>query len=163
MLRRDERSMAEEIETTVGGSKKKKSRIIIVVGIVVFFLAVAAGAFVMLKGNIFGMPEKSPEEKVACLTFDSIQVNLADSDTIHYLSTSVVIEYDKNKRLGAEMTEKSYRLKDSIIEVLRGKKVSDLDMGEDIDQLKKQMLDEVNRNLTSGKAKSIYFEEFIIQ
>lgn len=147
---------------------KKKGRKIIIIGVIIFFLAVAAGAFMMLTGNISGIEENfsemfKKEEKIASLSFKGIQVNLADQNIIRYLSTSIVIEYVDNKKLAEEMAEKNYRLKDAIIEVLREKSVNDLDTGEEIIVVKEEILQAVNQYLTLGKAKSVYFEELLIQ
>lgn len=102
------------------------------------------------------------KEKTASLSF-KIQVNLADQNMTRYLSTTIVIEYVDNAKLTEEMAEKNYRLKDAIIEVLRAKSVSDLDTGEKVNLVKKELLQAVNQYLTLGKADSVYFEELLMQ
>jgi len=146
----------------------KKGRKLIIIGVILFFLAIAAGALFMLKGNLGGIGEKvskmsEKEEEIASLSFKTIQVNLADQNMTRYLSTSIVIEYVEDEKLTEEMAEKNYRLKDAIIEVLRSKTVSDLDTGDEITEVKKEIMQAVNQCLTLGKAESVYFEELLIQ
>ncbi|MEL7564669.1 MAG: flagellar basal body-associated FliL family protein [Dehalobacterium sp.] len=150
------------------GPRKKSGRKFIIIGVMAFFLAFAAGAFAMMKGDFSGTEINlsgifKSKEEIASLTFDGIQVNLADQNMVRYLSTSIVIEYMDNEKLAHEIEANGYRLKDAIIEVLRGKSVSELDTGEEITKVKEEILQAVNQKLTLGKAKSVYFEEFLIQ
>lgn len=162
-----------EINSELSGGKgasRKKGRkliIILIVGMVIFFLSMGAGAFMLLRSNSGDTGEKlsamfKKEEKIASLSF-KIQVNLADHNMARYLTTSIVIEYVDNDKLAEEMAEKNYRLKDAIIEVLRAKSVNDLDTGEKVAVVKKELLQAVNQYLILGKADSIYFEEFLMQ
>ncbi|ATW25658.1 flagellar basal body-associated FliL family protein [Candidatus Formimonas warabiya] len=145
--------------------KKKSKKKLVIIALIVFLLAVGVGAFGVLKFNVLGLagkiPHQAKEEKTTSLSFDEVQVNLADRD--HYLSTTVVIEYPENKKIIKEITDKNYKLKDAIIEVLRSKSVDDLDTEEGTAKLKEQLLNRINGELTTGKAKSVYFEEFLIQ
>ncbi len=155
--------------------KKKKGKKLTIIMVVIFVVAAAGGFFtfrggLLEKGSLFGLSEKpvttekvEKNEKVATINFDNIQVNLADQNVVRYLSASVVLEYPDKKKIAKEVTTKGYRLKDGIIKVLRSKKVTDLDTEKKVSLLKKQILAEINSDLTSGKISSVYFEQFIIQ
>ncbi|MDN5361795.1 MAG: flagellar protein FliL [Moorella sp. (in: firmicutes)] len=92
-------------------------------------------------------------------SLDSIVVNLADPGLHRYLRTKITLEYNDPK-LATELNEKLYRVKDTVISVLRSKKTDDLQNEE---ALKRELLTAVNAQLTSGQIRALYFEEFIIQ
>lgn len=101
------------------------------------------------------------EEKLQSIRFDSVLVNLADTDSTRYLKASVVLEY-RGKKLGEEIKTKSYRIKDIMIEVMRNQTVDSLSIsGTSI--LKRDFIKAINQELTEGKISGLYFEDFIIQ
>ncbi|MGI9859993.1 flagellar basal body-associated FliL family protein [Moorella naiadis] len=92
-------------------------------------------------------------------SLDSIVVNLADPGLHRYLRTKITLEYSDPK-LATELGEKLYRIKDTVISVLRSKKTDDLQNEE---ALKRELLTAINAQLSSGQVKALYFEEFLVQ
>jgi flagellar FliL protein len=93
------------------------------------------------------------------LGLDAIVVNLADPGLHRYLRLKVTLEYSEAK-LTPELNDKVYRIRDTIITVLRSKKTADL---QSEDALKRELLAAINTQLLAGQVQGIYFEEFIIQ
>lgn len=93
------------------------------------------------------------------LNLDSMVVNLADPGLHRYLRVKITLEYSDPK-LATELNDKLYRVKDTVISVLRSKKTDDLQNEE---ALKRELMTAINSQLTSGQVRALYFEEFIIQ
>ncbi len=103
-----------------------------------------------------------PMKNVQTLTIPSFTINLADAGNRRYLRTQVTIEYAEKKLL-AELELKNHRLKDAVINILRGKRVADLDSNEKTEALRQELITAVNELLVDGQIIGLYFEEFIIQ
>lgn len=88
---------------------------------------------------------------------EGLTVNLSDEGGKNLLKASVTISYDQsNKDLGEEITEKSVEIKDKTIFFLKSKKVKDFDASNET-ALKKELIEEINKLLTTGKIVNVYF------
>ncbi|MGI6711706.1 MAG: flagellar basal body-associated FliL family protein [Bacillota bacterium] len=143
--------------------KKSGKRKIIIICLMVFVLTVAVNVMVFSNKTVLKAWSKHLKaDEVDILSFEEVLVNLSDINYSHYLKTSIVLEY-QGKKLGKELNDKTYRVKDTIIKVLRKKSTEDLDTAEEINKLKKELLTQINTQLKEGKVDSVYFEDFIIQ
>ncbi|QGP92849.1 Flagellar basal body-associated protein FliL [Neomoorella glycerini] len=93
------------------------------------------------------------------MSLEPIVVNLADPGLRRYLRAKITLEYS-DARLTTELNDKLYRIRDTIISVLRSKKTDDL---QNEDALKRELLTAINSQLIAGQVRGLYFEEFIIQ
>ncbi|CEP68908.1 Flagellar basal body-associated protein FliL [Moorella glycerini] len=93
------------------------------------------------------------------MSLEPIVVNLADPGLRRYLRLKITLEYS-DARLTTELNDKLYRIRDTIISVLRSKKTDDL---QNEDALKRELLTAINSQLIAGQVRGLYFEEFIIQ
>lgn len=139
-------------------SKKKKSKLWISILILV---AICAGVF-----YYFQIAGENPTGQVAAMdmrsvTLDSFTVKLDDTSS-RYLKTTITLE-SPSKKVEEELNTSSYKVKDSIIKVLRNISASSLDDPQKTDMLKQELLNGINAVLTNGKVTGLYFDEFIIQ
>lgn len=144
-------------------------KIIIIVLLALLLIGVAAFAGVILgsKGNFkvgkTVATSTQPLEQAYFQTGEEFTVNLADTDTKHYVKTAIYLAYDKkNKALGKELTENVEAIRDAVISVLRSKKSTELTPkgGED---LKKELMDRIDTVLTKGRISNVYYDSFIVQ
>lgn len=152
----------EETKETPAAKPKRKRWVIILVLVMLLLVGTGGGVyyFVFATGDD---DQETPRFKgrttIQKMTLDPIVVNLADAGLRRYLRTKITLEYD-NSKLTAELENKTYRVRDTIISVLRGKRTEDLQQE---DALKLELLAAINAQLEGGQVRGLYFEEFIIQ
>ena len=94
--------------------------------------------------------------------FETFIVNLSSEEGERYLKLTVNIEVDNPKVL-QEVTKRVPQLRDAIIILLSSKSLKDLDYTDGKAKLKREILARINSFLSSGKAKRVYFTEFVVQ
>lgn len=129
--------------------------IILAVVVLVIMVGTAAGVYFLLAPNL-AQERELPTYQIPLETFT---VNLKDNNYRRFLRTNITVETTE-KRVIKEMTEKQYKIKDTINSVLAAKNAGDL---EDRESLKKELILAINAHLTEGKIVGLYFEQFIIQ
>lgn len=154
-------------------SEQKSNKILI--GLVVFTLILVIGLgatlayYVFFKDNkIKSGPQQETvkvDEKIADV--NEFLVNLAD-ESKSFIKVKFVIAYDKkNKKLEKEIPEKMPSIRDSVITVLRDKKSSDFNNTDtnknSMENIKKEIIEAINKNLENGKITNIYIQDIIIQ
>lgn len=149
----------EETET----KEKKRPSLLLVITLAVILVALSGGTVYYFFFRDSKGATAAPVAKQAAvmqkLALDSIVVNLADPGLRRYLRVKITLEYS-DTRLTKELNEKLYRIRDTLISVLRSKKTDDL---QNEDALKQELLTAVNAQLMGGQVQGLYFEEFIIQ
>jgi flagellar FliL protein len=89
-------------------------------------------------------------------------VNLNSSDGQHYLKATMSLELNDEATV-KEVTERNAQLRDAIIILLSSKTVEEVTKLEGKEMLKREVVSRVNSFLTQGKAKRVYFTEFVVQ
>ena len=161
--------MANKKNTTEenGGEKKveKKSKFkkFLISGILVLLIGGTA-YFVVGKGVLESAIKNYQERslQVEVVNFNSFVINLNDSGYRRYLKTDLVIEY-RDKKLGEEIAEKNYIIRDSIITFLSSKTAEEISSFEGKEVLKEEMTVKINKDLTQGEIEDLYWTEFVIQ
>jgi flagellar FliL protein len=154
---------------------KKRSKLVIIIVAVVLGFALVSGS--VFAGYFFASKNAAPAAntgeqvpnskdasgQVITMELDEFLVNLADEGKAHYLKTKIVIGYrDGNENLKKELETKKPVIRDSVNNVLRTKKTTDLKPeGEEV--LKKELLDKINGALNFGKVTNVYFPEILVQ
>lgn len=152
--------------------KKGSKVILIVVGLVVGLVligGVAFGAYYFAAKSIVPAasteaPAKSNGKNAEVITFelDEFLVNLADEGKPRYLKAKIFIGYTASEELTAELTAKKPILRDTVNNILRTKKTTELStQGEE--EIKKLLTTKINDVLTKGKITNVYFSEILIQ
>ncbi|WP_369702601.1 flagellar basal body-associated FliL family protein [Clostridium moutaii] len=103
------------------------------------------------------------QQVVSDYTFDlsDFTVNLADEGGKNYLKISVFLGYD-DKKLSAELTDKKPMIRDAVIDILRTKKVSDINP-KYMDNIKMEIIQKINPMLEKGKLNNVYFDDILTQ
>jgi flagellar FliL protein len=108
-------------------------------------------------------PESSPlPEQSVPFALDPFLLNLADLSGKRYLRAT--FEFEVSPPPGAEeMKAKTSQIRDRIILVLTSKTFDEIRTTTGKGALREKILNELNPILTSGKARHIYFKEFVVQ
>ncbi|MFZ5898497.1 MAG: flagellar basal body-associated FliL family protein [Bacillota bacterium] len=109
----------------------------------------------------FKLPKKEKEEKLKLVELGTIVVNLADAQAARYLKIGLAISVPEKK--AEEVHEKDAQIKDRIINTLRSKTAAEVLAVDKTDELRQELLDQVNGELHGFKAKEIYIVEFLVQ
>jgi len=94
-----------------------------------------------------------------------IIVNPAGTDGTRYLNTTVGLEVE-NDQLIAELESRMPQIRDSLIDILVGKTIEELDGVEDKRLLREEILTRINDILPetkNGKVAHVYLIDFVIQ
>jgi len=177
--------MAEEEtaqEATNEESPKKSKKPLLLILLVVIVVVLGGGGFYAwrfvlgaptnvneLRKSISGKNTKKPQEpKEKKVTMGPIQalepfiVNLSGDQGERYLKVAMNIELS-NEDVVEEVTKRIPQLRDSIIILLSSKKFNEISQFEGKKELKRALLTRINSFLVKGKAKSVYFTEFVVQ
>lgn len=125
-------------------------------------IAIAAGAYLYFNVGLQNSAAQSENKHMKSMTLPSFTVNLADAGGNRYLKTTITLEYSSDA-VGKELEKTTYRVKDSILKVLRNTSAITLRSPQGTESLKQQLLTEINSTLTSGKVTGLYFEELLVQ
>jgi flagellar FliL protein len=88
--------------------------------------------------------------------------NLADPSGKRYLRTTFEIEVRPAPAV-EELKKKSSQIRDSILLILTNKSYDDIRTTTGKAALREEIVAELNKVLSSGKARQIFFKEFIVQ
>jgi len=93
---------------------------------------------------------------------ESFVVNLDDVNNSKFLKMKVSIELDNSEAQG-ELESKKIMIRDAILTFLSSLKVTDTTGIEGKASIKEGIINRVNNILTTGKAKNVYYNEFVVQ
>lgn len=161
-------------EDKKGGKGSKIIIILLIVIILALAGAVAYFAVFAKKGNTTTHTNQVQQTAVqsseeATYTFEEILTNLADQDAQRYIKVKVSLGYDSsNSKLKSELEDakediKAPILEAEIVKILRNQKAADFYDQKKVEDIKKQILDNVNPHLKNGVISNVYFSELLIQ
>ncbi|MCQ2969486.1 MAG: flagellar basal body-associated FliL family protein [Clostridium sp.] len=144
--------------------EKKKSNlkfiIITIAALIVIGIAVFLGVYFTMSKNA------EPKEVVIVEEYaelGEILVNLSDEGGRKYLSVSVALSYDSaNTELIEEITTKNIALKDSTIFYLKSLKSTDFSAENELN-LKQNLVERINSNLTKGSIIDVKITDILVQ
>ncbi|MBN1164107.1 MAG: flagellar basal body-associated FliL family protein [Candidatus Krumholzibacteriota bacterium] len=93
---------------------------------------------------------------------DNIIVNLKERDKLYYLKVTIGLEVPDSS-VQNEIKQREAQLKDDVISLLSGKRVSELDSLEERNALKAELHKRISASLLAGDLINIYFSDFVIQ
>ncbi|MDI6870359.1 MAG: flagellar basal body-associated FliL family protein [Bacillota bacterium] len=146
---------------------------ILILGVALLFIASMGSAFlaVTFLGRSSATPKASApatEEAKKASQFGPAQeigsftVNLADEGERLYLKAGVAVEVS-NAEAGAELTSRDPQVKDIVLSVLSSRTMAEVAKPEGREAVKKEIRDRINRLLTKGKVRNVFFTEFVFQ
>ncbi|GFP77085.1 flagellar basal body-associated FliL family protein [Clostridium fungisolvens] len=163
--KKEKKEKKEKAEKTGGG----KSNLIIIVLLVLILAGMGffGGYYVLyVKGKDSSSTSSSKvvaKVSEAYLELGEYTVNLNDDKEKHYLKAKVSIGYDKtNKKLATESTDDLIALQSTALEFLQSKKAADF-KSENLEQVKKELIDTLNKRVSQGQFIEAYFQELIVQ
>lgn len=106
--------------------------------------------------------KKGGHDKVGKYEVKDLILNTGEAGATRFLKISVAIEFDDPK-MEKEMEEREYRIRDVLITLIGHKSASELTTGEARDDLRMQILDELNGSVGDGHITEVFFTDFIVQ
>jgi flagellar FliL protein len=147
--------------------RKKNLMLMIIVALVVLAGSSAGAYFYFNKpaGAASGQQKTAAPNtsEIETLDMDEMVVNLAGNGGGHYLRVKMTLEYPKDKKLSEELKKKKAQVLDTIIITLRSKTLEQVAPAGASENLKKSLLNEINKNLNGGAVTGIYFTEYLVQ
>jgi len=105
----------------------------------------------------------NPEQSIGTIyPLEPIIVNLSGEEARRYLKITLNLELSGPK-LSKEIDTLKPRLLDSLITLLSSKTLEDITKAKGKENLRREILTEFNKELTTGRVTNIYFVEFVIQ
>ncbi|MCA1797106.1 MAG: flagellar basal body-associated FliL family protein [Geobacteraceae bacterium] len=161
--------MADEEKQEKGGGKGKL--ILIIAGIIVVLLCVGIAAY-MLGSNSSGSSKNGGAEESAqsqsndaigpMVDINDFIINILDKNETRYLKAAITLELD-SEETAAEVNERMAQIRDAILLLVGNKTFAELSDLQGKLQLRAEIIARLNKLLTTGKVKGIYFTEFVVQ
>ena len=167
--------MAEKKEAPAEKSgSKKKLFIMIGAGVLVLLIGLGVGAFFFLKKEPPPPEDKDPGQEVPVpdiqkkseigpmVNIDEFIVNIISADVSHYVKASLTVELT-NEEVKGEVEQRMPQVRDSVLLLIGNKTYEELQDLQGKRQLKAELTSKINSFLQTGKVKSIYFTNFVVQ
>lgn len=167
--------MAEEKKDVEEGGKSKK-KLFIIIGAVVLLLLIGGGVagFFLLKKDEVPPEQQDPGANVPVpvvdqkadigpmVPVDEFIVNIISNDTPHYVKASLSIELS-DELVVEEVTKRMPQIRDAVLLLIGNKTFEELQDLQGKRQLKAELTSRINSFLQSGRVRSIYFTNFVVQ
>lgn len=161
--------MADEEKQEKSGGKGKL--ILIIAGIIVVLVSVGIAAY-MLGSSSSGTSENAGAEESAqnqgsatigpMVDINDFIINILDKNETRYLKAAITIEVDSEETAN-EVNERMAQIRDAILLLVGNKTFAELSDLQGKLQLRAEIIARLNKLLTTGKVKGIYFTEFVVQ
>lgn len=153
----------ENTGKSTGKSNKGVMVILFILGLIVLGAATFGGVFMYMKYDKTVASQEVIVEN-AYMDLAEFTVNLADEGGKRYFKGEISLGYDKTKvKLAEELTANQVVVRDDIIFFFKGQKADYINKVENKDEMKKQLIEAINKDLTKGKLTDIRFKSMIIQ
>lgn len=163
--------MAPEETVAATEAAPQKSKKTLFIGVAIGFLVLVSinGLLVWKVLSHDSADARVVEEKVEAVEeeegfmhrLDPFIVNLFDERGVRYLKVRLDIElWDATEE---EIAKKTPKIRDSLIVLLSSKKYEEIGSLEGKARLREEILFRLNRILGEGKAKEVYFTDFVVQ
>ena len=168
----EEKEKTEIVEEGAGeedaGGKKSFLKWIIIA--VVAFVLMGGGVFLGIKMKLLplagtetvAVTEKPEEDMGKMYPLDTFIVNLAGGKGKRYLKVKMDLELDHEK-VEQEIKMKMSRIRDRILMLLSSKSFQQIESMEGKDTLREEIIARISGLVTSGKIRSVYFTDFVVQ
>jgi flagellar FliL protein len=93
---------------------------------------------------------------------DDFIINILDKNETRYLKAALTLELD-SEETAAEVNERMPQIRDAILLLIGNKTFAELSDLQGKLQLRAEIIARLNKLLTTGKVKGIYFTEFVVQ
>lgn len=141
-------------------AKKKKNPLILIV-LVLLIVIIAGGGFIGYKLITKDKVQTPKVIEETTYSLDDFLVNTADTGSRRYIKTKIFLGFEDSK-LSKELDTKKATIRDVVNAILYSKKASDLDE-KGLTSLKSEIVEKVNKVLTTGQVKSVYYYDILLQ
>ncbi len=168
--------MAENTENDVqageGGGKKKL--IIIIVAAVVLLCGIGAAVYFLLlkkppeeepKNEQVEMVQATAEEQTdigPMVDISEFIVNIISEEGAHYVKASLTLELT-NEEVLEEAKQRMPQIRDAVLLLIGNKTFEELQDLQGKKQVKAELKSKINSFLKSGRVKSVYLTDFVVQ
>lgn len=161
---------SEDAKNSASTVKKGKVNIKVLFAILLTVFVIGAGsAFGYNKffasdnqGPLF-KKESKEEMALSSMELGDIVINLNGSMEDHFLKTRIVIEYPEDKKVEELVKEKKPHIIETVLVTLRKKTIVDVKPPQATEQLKGELIDNINNRLKDDIVKNIIFTQYIVQ
>jgi len=148
---------------STGKSNKGILIILFILGLIVLGGATFGGVYLYMKTSKTIEAQEVVVQN-AYIDLSEFTVNLADEGGKRYFKGELSLGYDKTKtKLLEELTTNQVVVRDSIIFYFKSKKADYINDVKNEDEIKKQMIEAINKELKNGKVTDIRFKSMIVQ
>ncbi len=147
------------------GSGKSSGMKWVIIGVLALVLLGGGGFFgwrMFLSTGRSDAPAAAKEAPQITHQMDSFLVNLADPGGKRYLKVNIQVLLD-NPLVEDEIKTRTYAVRDTILMLLSAKAYDDIATPNGKDILKREMMVKLNRLLTKGQVKEVFFTDFLVQ
>ncbi|MFZ7120941.1 MAG: flagellar basal body-associated FliL family protein [Eubacteriaceae bacterium] len=147
-------------------TKQKKSKfklIVIILIVLVLLLSTVIGYFAITGKSIATVLSSFEKHEEFYIVLDDFVVNINGiNDKSNYLKTQVSLSYT-NKKYEDIISSNTSKIRDVIITSLREKSTVELLNCDNIEQIKQEIVQNVNEILNQEVVENLYFTDFLIQ
>ncbi len=146
-----------------GKSGNMKTIIIFVVALLLVGGGVFAGTYIFMQKNAATVVKEQSID-ITYVDMGEMTANLADEGGKRYFKGQISIGYDKtDKDAETELKEKKVVVRDSIIFYLKSLKIDYINDTNNEKEIKAQLMDRINKQLTKSKIVDVRFDSIITQ
>jgi flagellar FliL protein len=113
-------------------------------------------------GTLAATPSGRPEVIGPMVDIEPFIVNILDQDGTRYLKAAITLEMADAEAVEA-VTRRMPQLRDAILLLIGNKSFNELSDLQGKLQLRSELLDRLNRILSNGSVRKIYFTDFVVQ
>lgn len=166
--------MADQKDSPKDGKGKKKLLLIIGIGVLVLAIGGGVAGWYFQKNKPASEDSRNPGDKVPVpqleqsaeigpmVDIDEFIVNIISGDTAHYVKASLTVELT-SENAKTEVEKRMPQMRDTILMLIGNKTYEELQDLQGKKQLKAELMSNINSFLQTGKVRSIYFTNFVVQ
>lgn len=159
--------MAKKKDKAENASGEKSGKGIMVVlfilGLIVLGAASFGGVYLFMKTNKTVSAQPVIVEQVY-VDLDEFTINLADDGGRRYFKGEISLGYDKeNKKIADELESNKVVIRDAIIFYFKGQKAEYINDITNKEQIKEELIANINKELQKGKITDLRFKNMIVQ
>ena len=155
--------MSDNIKSLSHKPKRKSNKIAIISALVLVLAAASFFTYSYITKSFF-FDDKAEDEPVIDQVYalDEFVLNLKDSNSRRYLKTKIALGYE-NKKDVEILAENNFQIRDVIIQTLRMKNAEEIMAAEKTEDLKRELMDDINGLFEPDLVLDIYIIDFLVQ
>jgi flagellar FliL protein len=158
-----------------GAKKLSKKMLFIAAGVLVLLIGGGVTAFLLLNrekpatetagavgGTLAANPVGQPEVLGPMVNIEPFIVNILDQEGTRYLKAAITLEVADAKTVEA-VNQRMAQVRDAILLLIGNKTFNELSDLQGKLQLRSELADRLNKILSNGSVRKIYFTDFVVQ